>query len=260
MIRVRVAGDGDLDFLAAADLELPEELLRKKVVAGEILVAHLWTLSPLDSRTPSPGEDGQGLGVMTSVSAAPFRPLLQQPTPTSHPSVDIELLSQQTASFEPDSPGVSAAPSLRVPSPISINPHPVPTLHEQPNSPPTHSIAASEPIGFLRFGYLFDSQPFIYASSALPSQGFSRTQILSRLIDHFELSNRAAGFSSILASVEQLPDGVERTEFEHLLVKMAYVPAGEIAFPHGGKERVYSKPLIDREGVVAVRNPGALSY
>lgn len=291
MVQVTEATEKDLEFLIRTDLEVPEMIMKKKVAAGEVYVAQMYTLAAVE---------GSSMGIPARVStpdvdveaSPPVKPLLQ-PTPTFQPSVNIEMLTQSTESFVSPSPPVpspvlgngngNTATSSSVTPPVRTGSAPtsgvngavpavtvMPTLDMKPPAmplevpkatpSPTHTVSSVNLVGHLRFGYLFDSTPFLYsvsASGAMPiGSTFTPTQVLARLIDHWELEMKGLGFPFVLASVDPGPEGSEEGEIEHLLKRMNYQPSGTLGFPNGEKEKVFVKSLADGQ----VRNPGANSY
>jgi hypothetical protein len=283
---VRHAEPTDLPFLAALDLEITEAILKRKIASKEIFVAHLMTLSVIENgqRPLSPATDDP-----RAPSVSGVKPLLQ-PTPTFQPSVNIDRLTSQSEHVNPPIPttpspvGLAATtwtpsnaggsisepmPGISAKSPPPMQPLPMPQEHAPKPSPsPTHSLSSSEPVGFLRMGYLYDSVPFLYSvssssSSAIPTNStYTPTQILARLIDFWELEMKGSGFPFVLASVspaeKENGNGQKESELEILLRKMNYRHAGNLVFPGGGKEVVLGKVLVDGEG--EVMNPGALGY
>lgn len=306
VVKVFLASEDDLPWLASVDVELTENILAKKIQAGEVLIARIYTLVALNAAEKEKEKakmvaaevNGQSNSASSTSRTSPIpsqtpppyptrTSSLFQPTPHLYTSnVNIDLLSQTAPESDSASQGSSASVSSSgSPAPLNQQPPsknsqsltlptnqtPAPNPATTPSPPPTHGVISVVNAGFLRFGHLFDSVPFLYRLFALDTGGYSSGNLGTRLIDAWELEMKVRGHGVVLASVEtpllpaelstissagapvdRVADVQPTIETELLLKRMGYLPRGEIRFPDGAVERISGKMLTD------VRNAGEL--
>lgn len=92
-----------------------------------------------------------------------------------------------------------------------------------------------EPIGWLRFCFSWDEIPFmnlIHVAEAKRGQGIG-----TRLVAHWEVQMRAAGYSAVMTST------LANETAQHFYRKLGYEDAGALLLPHEPLEILFMKRL-----------------